>query len=200
MFDRQIQKYTQKPLQYIAKLFLKFISPNHMTLIGFSFGVLVCLSIIIDQYLLAIIFLFLNRLSDGLDGAMARLQTPTPLGGYLDIVLDFLIYGGFVLSFGITEQNNTLLSMVLLFCYIGTGSTFLAKAAILPSLTTKNLNEEIPKSFHYAVGLVEGTETIVFMVLCLLFPNLFIYFSFIFIILCLITIVFRIIVCYKELS
>ena len=200
MFDRQIQKYTQKPLQYIAKLFLKFISPNHMTLIGFSFGVLMCLSIIIDQYLIAIIFLFLNRLADGLDGTMARLQTPTPLGGYLDIVLDFLIYGGFVLSFGVTEQNNTLTSMILLFCYIGTGSTFLAKAAILPSLTNQNLNEEIPKSFHYAVGLVEGTETIVFMVLCLLFPNLFIYFSFIFIILCLITIVFRIIVCYKELS
>ena len=200
MFDRQIQKYTQKPLQYIAKLFLKFISPNHMTLIGFSFGVLMCFSIIIDQYLIAIIFLFLNRLADGLDGTMARLQTPTPLGGYLDIVLDFLIYSGFVLSFGVTEQNNTLTSMILLFCYIGTGSTFLAKAAILPSLTNQNLNEEIPKSFHYAVGLVEGTETIVFMVLCLLFPNLFIYFSFIFIILCLITIVFRIIVCYKELS
>ena len=200
MFDRQIQKYTQKPFQYIAKLFLKFISPNHMTLIGFSFGVLMCLSIIIDQYLMAIFFLFLNRLSDGLDGAMARLQNPTPLGGYLDIVLDFLIYGGFVLSFGITEQNNTLLSMVLLFCYIGTGSTFLAKAAIMPSLTHQNLNEEIPKSFHYAVGLIEGTETLIFMVLCLLFPNLFIFFSFIFIILCLITIVFRIIVCYKELS
>ena len=200
MLDRQIQKYTQKPLQYIAKLFLKFISPNHMTLIGFSFGVLMCFFIIIDQYLIAIIFLFLNRLSDGLDGTMARLQTPTPLGGYLDIVLDFLIYGGFVLSFGITEQNNSLLSMVLLFCYIGTGSTFLAKAAILPSLANQNLNEEIPKSFQYAVGLIEGTETIVFMVLCLLFPSFFIYFSFIFIILCLITIVFRIIVCYKELS
>ena len=200
MFDRKIQKYTQKPLQYIAKLFLKLISPNHMTLIGFSFGLLMCLSIIIDQYLIAIIFLFLNRLSDGLDGTMARLQTPTPLGGYLDIVLDFLIYGGFVLSFGITEVNNMPLSMILLFCYIGTGSTFLAKAAILPSLTNQNLKEEIPKSFHYAVGLVEGTETIVFMVLCLLFPSLFIYFSLVFIILCLITIVFRIIVCYKELS
>ena len=200
MFDRQIQKYTQKPLQYIAKLFLKFISPNHMTIIGFSFGVLMCLSIIIDQYFIAIMFLFLNRLSDGLDGAMARLQTPTPLGGYLDIVLDFLIYGGFVLSFGITEQNNTLLSMVLLFCYIGTGSTFLAKAAILPSLTNQNLNEEIPKSFHYAVGLVEGTETIIFMFLCLLFPSLFIYLASIFILLCLITIVFRIIVFYRELN
>ena len=200
MFDRQIQKYTQKPLQYIAKLFLKFISPNHMTLIGFSFGVLMCFSIIIDQYLIAIIFLFLNRLSDGLDGTMARLQTPTPLGGYLDIVLDFLIYGGFVLSFGITEQNNTFLSMILLFCYIGTGSTFLAKAAILPSLTNQNLTEEIPKSFHYAVGLVEGTETIIFMFLCLLFPGLFIYLASIFALLCLITIVFRIIVFYKELN
>ena len=200
MFDRQIQKYTQKPLQYIAKLFLKFISANHMTLIGFGFGVLMCLSIIIDQYLIAIIFLFFNRLSDGLDGVMARLQTPTPLGGYLDIVLDFLIYGGFVLSFGITEQNNTFLSMILLFCYIGTGSTFLAKAAILPSLTNQNSNAEIPKSFHYAVGLIEGTETIIFMVLCLLFPSLFIYFSSIFILLCVITTIFRIIVFYKELN
>jgi len=200
MFDRKIQKYTQRPLQYIAKLFLKFISPNDMTLIGFSFGVLMCFSIIIDQYLIAIIFLFFNRLSDGLDGAMARLQTPTPLGGYLDIVLDFLIYGGFVLSFGITEQNNTYLSMTLMFCYIGTGSTFLAKAAILPTLTNQNLNEEIPKSFHYAVGLVEGTETIIFMFLCLLFPSLYIYLASIFVILCLITIVFRIIVFYRELN
>ena len=200
MFDRQIQKYTQKPLQYVAKLLLKFISPNSMTFIGFGFGVLMCVSIIIDQYLTAIIFLFLNRLSDGLDGVMARLQTPTPLGGYLDIVLDFLIYGGFVLSFGITEQNNTFLSMVLLFCYIGTGSTFLAKAAILPSLTNQKLNEEIPKSFHYAVGLIEGTETILFMFLCLLLPSLFTYLASIFILLCLITTIFRIIVFYKELN
>lgn len=198
MFDRQIQKYTQKPLQYIAKLFLKFISPNHMTLIGFGFGVLMCLSIIIDQYLIAIIFLFFNRLSDGLDGVMARLQTPTPLGGYLDIVLDFLIYGGFVLSFGMTEQNNTLISMILLFCYIGTGTTFLAQAAILPSLTHQKLNFDIPKSFYYAVGLVEGSETIAYMTLCLLFPNLFVYFSSIFIVLCLITIITRLLVTYEQ--
>ena len=200
MFDRQIQNYTQKPLQYIAKYFLKFISPNQMTLIGFGFGLLMCISIVIDQYFIAIIFLFLNRLADGLDGAMARLKKPTPLGGYLDIVLDFLIYGGFVLSFGVTEENNTFLSMILLFCYIGTGSTFLAKAAILPSLTYQNLNEEIPKSFQYAVGLIEGTETIIFMFLCLLFPSLFTYLVSIFILLCLITIVFRIIVFYKELN
>ncbi len=200
MFDRQIQKFTQKPLLYVSKLFLKFISPNQMTLIGFGFGVLMCVSILIEQYLIGLIFLFLNRLSDGLDGVMARLQTPTPLGGYLDIVLDFLIYGGFVLSFGVTEENNTFLSMILLFCFIGTGATFLAKAAILPSLTHQSLNEDIPKSFHYAEGLIEGSETFVFMILCLLFPNLFVYLSSIFVVLCLITIFFRILVCYRELN
>lgn len=200
MFDRQIQRYTQKPLQYIGRIFLKFSSPNQITFVGFGFGVLMCMSIVIDQYFIALIFLLLNRYSDGLDGAMARLTIPTPLGGYLDIVLDFLVYGGFVLSFGMTDENNTFVTMILLCCYIGTGATFLAKAAILPSLTDKKLNNDIPKSFHYAEGLIEGSETIIFMTLCLLFPNLFVYFSSIFIVLCLITIVFRIFVCYKELS
>ena len=200
MFDRQFQNFTQKPLQYIAKLFLKFISPNQMTLIGFGFGILMCISIVIDQYLIGVIFLSLNRLCDGLDGVMARLTAPTPLGGYLDIVLDFLVYGGFVLSFGITDQNNTFLSMVLLFCYIGTGTTFLAKAAILPSLNHQNKNIDIPKSFYYVVGLVEGSETIVFMLLCLLFPNMFIYLSSTFIVLCVITFVIRMFVCYKEFN
>ena len=200
MFDRQVQKYTQKPLQYIAKLFMKFISPNQMTLIGFSFGVLMCISIIIDQYFVAMIFLFLNRLCDGLDGAMARLKSPTMLGGYLDIVLDFLIYGGFVLSFGMTDQNNLFSSMILLFCYIGTSSTFLAKAAIMPSIAYKDSTKDIPKSFHYAAGLIEGVETIIFMIFCLLFSKLFIILSTIFSILCIITIITRIMVTYMDLG
>ena len=200
MFDRQVQIYTQKPLLYIAKLFLKFISPNQMTLIGFGFGVLMCISIIIDQYFFAMIFLFLNRLCDGLDGAMARLKSPTTLGGYLDIVLDFLIYGGFVLSFGITDQNNLSSSMILLFCYIGTGSTFLAKAAIMPSINHQDSNKELHKSFHYASGLIEGVETIIFMFFCLLFSKLFIILSTIFSILCIITIISRIMVTYMDLN
>ena len=200
MFDKIIQKKTQKFLIFFAKYLLRFFSPNQITLIGFCFGLLMCFFIIIDEYPTSIFFLFCNRLCDGLDGAMARLQNPTPFGGYLDIVLDFVIYGGFVLSFGFTEQNNTYLSMILLFCYIGTGSTFLAKAAIMPSLANKNLNDEIPKSFRYAVGLIEGAETILFMFLCLLFPDLYVFLSSTFIILCVITIVFRIIVCYKELN
>ena len=177
MFDRQIQNFTQKPLIIIAKLFLKFLKPNQMTILGFILGFFMCILIFFQFYFAALALLLLNRFCDGLDGVIARLTIPTPLGGYLDIVSDFTIYSGFVLAFGFSNSSYTTLSMILLFLYIGTGTTFLAKAAIQTQLDkiseTNDAIEELPKSFHYTSGLVEGTETIIFMILCLLFPNFF---------------------------
>ena len=202
MFDRQIQKLTQKPLVVIAKIFLKLIKPNQMTILGFIFGLIMCVLVFFQFYLTALVLLILNRLCDGLDGTMARLTIPTPLGGYLDIVFDFTIYSGFVLAFGLSNSNYTIISMILLFLYIGTGTTFLAKAALKTQLdkipTGSELNKELPKSFYYSSGLIEGAETITYMVLCLLLPNFYIYLSILFGILCLITFISRVIVCYKE--
>ena len=202
MFDRRIQKFTQKPLVLIAKIIIKLIKPNHMTLLGFILGLLMCVLVFFQFYLTALILLVLNRLCDGLDGTMARLTIPSPLGGYLDIVFDFTIYSGFVLAFGLSNSNYTIISMVLLFLYIGTGTTFLARAAIQTQLDkipeSSDSKKELPKSFYYSSGLIEGTETTIFMILCLLLPNFYIFISIIFGILCLITFVSRIIVCYKE--
>ncbi len=204
MFDRRLQNITQKPLIFISKFLIKIVNPIQITLLGFVIGILMCLLIFFQLYLLALILLILNRLCDGLDGTMARLTKPTPLGGYLDIVFDFIIYAGFVLAFGLSNDKNTNISIILLFLYIGTGTTFLAKAAIQTQLEkitkTKPVEEELPKSFHYTSGLIEGSETIIFMVLCLLFPNLFFFISLIFGILCLITLISRIIVCYFEFN
>tara|TARA_B100000989_G_scaffold81741_1_gene58426 strand:+ start:92 stop:706 length:615 start_codon:yes stop_codon:yes gene_type:complete len=202
MFDRKIQKLTQKPLAIIAKIFLKLIKPNHMTILGFVFGLLMCVLVFFQFYFAALFLLILNRLCDGLDGTMARLTIPTPLGGYLDIVFDFTVYSGFVLAFGLSNSNYTIISMVLLFLYIGTGTTFLAKAAIQTQLDkiseSSDSNKELHKSFYYSSGLIEGTETIIFMILCLLLPNLYIFISIIFSILCSITFISRVVVCYKE--
>ncbi len=204
MFDRQIQNFIQKPLIIVAKLFLKFLKPNQMTILGFILGFFMCILIFFQFYFAALILLILNRFCDGLDGTMARLTTPTPLGGYLDIVSDFTIYSGFVLAFGFSDSSYTNLSMILLFLYIGTGTTFLAKAAIqnqLDKISESNDDvKELPKSFHYTSGLVEGTETIIFMVLCLLLPNFFILISIVFGILCLMTFISRVIVFYFEFN
>lgn len=73
----------------------------------------------------------LNRLLDGLDGALARRRGLTDAGGFLDISLDFLFYAlvpfGFILA---DPAHNALAGGWLLFAFIGTGSSFLAFAAL----------------------------------------------------------------------
>ncbi len=200
MFDRKIQLYTQKPLIFLGNFLKKFLNANQITFIGFIFGFLMCMSIFYNHYSSAIIFLLLNRFFDGLDGVVARLSTPTPLGGFLDIVFDFIIYSGFVLAFGLSNDDFTFVSMILIFTFIGTATTFLAKSAIKPSMQIRHNKPEISKSFYYSQGIVEGLETTIYMFLCLIFPNLFIFFSMIFIVMCLITTFSRIVVTYKEFS
>ena len=202
MFDRHLQKLTQKPLSFFAKIILKYISANQITIIGFIFGLMMCLFIYLELFFLAIFFLILNRICDGLDGVMARLTVPTYLGAYLDIVLDFIFYSAFILIFGLLDTNNIIISCLLLFSYICTGTTFLAQAIIQPKLDLVQKDEsidiDIPKSFYYSAGLIEGTETILFMILCLLFPNLYFFFGLTFTILCLITALSRILIFYKR--
>ena len=202
MFDRSIQRLIQKPLSFLGKFLLKILQPNQITFIGFFFGILMCFLIFIHSYFLAILFLFLNRLCDGLDGVMARQTSPSPLGAYLDIILDFIIYAAFVLVFSLENEINLITGVFLLFTYICTGTTFLTQAIIQPQLDYSqqqdNVEDEIPKSFIYASGLIEGTETIFFMFLCLIMPKAFPILGFLFSILCLITAIARVIIFYKK--
>jgi phosphatidylglycerophosphate synthase len=202
MFDRHLQKFTQKPLLFFAKIILKYLSASQITITGFIFGLMMCLFIFLELFFLAIFFLILNRICDGLDGVMARLTVPTYLGAYLDIVLDFIFYSAFILIFGLLDTSNIIITCLLLFSYICTGTTFLAQAIIQPKLDLvqkdESLDIDIPKSFYYSAGLIEGTETILFMTLCLLFPQLYFFFGLIFTILCLLTALSRILIFYKR--
>ena len=203
MLDKIIQPYTQPFLKIIGKFFVKFLTPNQVSFIGFSLGLIMCVFIFLDFYIYALLALLLNRLLDGLDGAMARLTAPSHFGGYIDIVFDFIIYAAFILSFGLKDSSNLLTSCLLLFFYIGTGSTFLAYAAILknyePSLNLEN-NKSINKSIYYISGLVEGFETIIFMTLCLLIPEYYNFLAILFSVLCGATVVGRFIICYKKFN
>ena len=202
MFDRHLQKFTQKPLAFLGGMLLKKISANQVSLIGFIFGILMCICISLQLFSFALFFLILNRVCDGLDGVMARMTTPTHLGSYLDIVFDFIIYSGFVLVFGLFDTSNLLISSILLFSYICTGTTFLTQAIIQPKIdkfqNNESFDDEISKGFLYTAGLIEGTETILFMLLCLLFPDIFMFIGLIFSFLCLLTATSRIIIFYKK--
>ncbi len=82
-------------------------------------------------YFAALVAIVFNRLLDGLDGALARRRGLTDAGGFLDIALDFLFYAlvpfGFALA---APAENALAAAWLLLAFIGTGSSFLAFAAL----------------------------------------------------------------------
>ena len=193
MLDRHLHPRL-KPLlnRLVTKLDRPGIAPDGITLVGFAIGVLALPFLALGWYLAALVAIVLNRLLDGLDGALARRRGLTDAGGFLDIALDFLFYA--LVPFGFALANpavNALPAAWLLFAFIGTGSSFLAFAALAAKHDIDNPGYA-HKSFYYIGGLTEGTETILLFVLCCLFPAHFAWLAWLFGALCWLTTATRI--------
>jgi phosphatidylglycerophosphate synthase len=143
------------------------LTANTVTVIGFGIGLLAMLSVAAGHDLIGLILLLLNRTADGIDGAIARRTQPTERGGYLDIVLDFILYSGIPFAFAVGHPEHALAAAFLIFAFVGTGTSFLAFAIF------KRDAAHDGKAFHYLGGLTEGTETTAFFALVLLFPGAF---------------------------
>ena len=101
----------------------------------------------------------------------ARFQGPTERGAFLDITCDFLsIARSF--SFCDPRSERGFGRCILLFSFVGTGSSFLAFSisAARHRLENKALKE---KSIYYLQGLTEGFETTVVLLLMCLIPEWF---------------------------
>ncbi|WP_419902541.1 CDP-alcohol phosphatidyltransferase family protein [Kiloniella sp.] len=170
----------------------KGVTANQITWVGFGVGILAVPALASQVYLLALGCIILNRVCDGLDGAVARSKQITDLGGYLDITLDFLFYSAVVFGFALANpQENALAAAFLIFSFVGTGASFLAFAIVAEK---RNISTDIrgTKSIYYLGGLTEGTETILlFLALCI-WPNHFSLMAWIFGSLCWLTTTFRI--------
>jgi len=201
MLDRYAIKVIRWPLQTFSALPDKLgITANQITLAGFAIGMLALPSLILQEYLWALAFILLNRIFDGLDGAVARRQGISDCGGFLDITLDFLFYSmvpfGFVLA---NPEANAVAGAFLIFSFIGTGSSFLAFAIMA---SKRNIESPVykQKSLYYIGGLTEGTETIGCFILFCLLPQHFATIAWIFGTLCWITTSTRIFAGYQTLK
>jgi phosphatidylglycerophosphate synthase len=115
----------------------------------------------------------MNRLLDGLDGAIARASRRTDRGGFIDIVFDFAIYGAFPLAFALREPDAFAVpAAVLLFSFYVNGASFLAFAAVAAKRGIDSSARGI-KSIYFSAGLMEGTETILFFMAMILLPSWF---------------------------
>ncbi|WP_108788302.1 CDP-alcohol phosphatidyltransferase family protein [Erythrobacter sp. Alg231-14] len=173
MFDAKLRPLIDPPLNRIGRaLAARGVTANTLTFVGLAVGLGGAVAIGFGAFWTGLALILGNRVLDGLDGAVARANEPTDLGGYFDIVADFAFYVSIPLGFGVLAASNTLPAMVLIASFVLTGVSFLAFATI-----AANRGEETQahgtKSFFYSTGLAEGAETIVVFVAMCLFPAWF---------------------------
>ena len=152
------------------------VPANGVTVAACAVGLLAAAAIAAQWYLAGLALILLSRLGDGLDGAVARMSGQTDLGGYLDIVLDFLFYGAVPIGFVLADPPaNAVAGAVLVFSFYVNGASFLAYA-VMAEKRKLATSMRGPKSLFFTTGLAEATETIVvFAALCLVptwFPEI----------------------------
>lgn len=188
MLDKAVQAALRPFMDRAAVALVRLgIGADAVTLAGFVTGMAAAVAIGLQHPLAGLVLLLLSRLLDGLDGAVARATTPTDRGGFLDITLDFLFYAAIPLAFAVADPaRNALPAAVLLASFIGTGSSFLAFAALAEKrgLTDTSLPG---KSFYFLGGLTEATETIATFAAMCLWPAWFPALAYGFAALCLLT-------------
>lgn len=191
MLDSRLRPLIDPPLNAIGKgLARAGITANQVTIAGAVLGIGAGVAIGYRYYLLGLALVLLSRVSDGLDGAVARATKQSDFGGYLDIVSDFAFYVAVPLGFGFAASANLPFAMILIASFTLTGISFLAYA-VMAAKAGRETDAHGKKSFFYNTGLAEGTETITAFVLMCLLPQYFAVIAGIYSAMCVITVIQR---------
>ncbi|MGV8936934.1 MAG: CDP-alcohol phosphatidyltransferase family protein [Allorhizobium sp.] len=192
MIDSYLLPLQKRLLQPVAKLLAeRRFQADHITLAGFAIGLAAVPLLAFGLYQGALAAILLNRLFDGLDGAVARMAGPTDRGAFVDIAFDFFFYAAIPLGFAIADPAaNALAAAVLIAAFVGTGSSFLAFAVVAEKrgLTAADYPQ---KGIYYLGGLAEGAETIAVFVAMCVWPSIFPLIAYGFAAVCLVTTLIR---------
>jgi phosphatidylglycerophosphate synthase len=149
------------------------LSANAVTVLSCLIGVAAAVAIGTGWFAAGLLLILVSRFGDVLDGAIARINGKTDLGGYLDIVLDFFFYGAVPMGFIVADPGaNAIPGAALLLAFYVNGSSFLAYA-IMAEKRKLGTSARGPKSLYFTTGLAEATETVAAFALACLFPAWF---------------------------
>jgi phosphatidylglycerophosphate synthase len=174
MFDPLLRRLVDPSLDPLGRWMAQGgLSANWTSVIGLGIGLLAVPLLANEFYAMALLVILINRLFDGLDGAVARHSRATSFGGYLDIVCDMVFYAAVPVGFALARPANAIWGAILLASFICTSSTFLGRAIVAAQRGETYRGERGSKSFFHAAGLIEGSETIAAFVLFCLLPDAF---------------------------
>lgn len=174
MLDARIRPFIDPPLNVLGRWIARQgIGANTVTVTGFAIGMAGAAAVAQGQVALGLGLFLAGRVADGLDGAVARATRKTDLGGFLDIVLDFILYAAMPLAFAVLDPaHNALAAAVLLMSFFANGSTFLAFAIMAERRGIETTAQGI-KSLYYMAGLAEGAETVAVLAAFCVWPEAF---------------------------
>ncbi len=173
MIDDKLRLPKEKIMEPLAKA-LPGVSPTAITVTACLVGVTSGIAAAGQQYGLALGLWGANRLLDGLDGTLARANgKESDLGGYLDLVLDMVVYAAIPLGLALgSDKPFVSLALAVLFASFYINS---ATWMVLSSLLEKRCQGAKARGELTTVtiprGLIEGLETFIFYSLFLLFPH-----------------------------
>ena len=145
-----------------------------MTWVGLAVGVLGIVLTWRGALVWGLALWLLNRLLDGLDGALARQNdAQSDFGGYVDILADFVVYAGYpiAIAFAAPSHANSVALAWLLASFYVNAISWSYLAALLEKRQAGASAHGEQTSVTMPEGLIGATETIVFYCLFLLFPQ-----------------------------
>lgn len=111
MYDIPLRHLKDRYAILICQLLPAWITPNTITFAAFVCGLLACLTAAFSAPTSTpwpLLFWLSNRALDGLDGSLAReRKTATELGGFLDLLGDFIVYSLLPIAVAHGVDNNS---------------------------------------------------------------------------------------------
>lgn len=191
MFDARLRPLIDPPLNALGRWLARWgIGANAITLAGLIPALGAAVTIAHEQYFVGLALILVNRLLDGLDGAVARASGLTDFGGYLDTLADYVFYVAVPVAFGLATPANAMPALLLVASFTLTCASFLVFAAIA-ARRGQETSAHGAKSIFYSTGLAEGGETIAVFVAMCLWPAQFPAIAIGFAVLCLLTVIQR---------
>ncbi|MDP9311051.1 MAG: CDP-alcohol phosphatidyltransferase family protein [Chloroflexota bacterium] len=178
MVDKLLRVPKEQVLAPVATRVFYAVQPTTLTLAAFGIGLAAAVAVWQGAYGVGVGLWVLNRVLDGLDGTVARLhQKQSDLGGYLDIVLDTVIYAAIPFALVLSQpQPGAWLSLAfLLSSFYINGASWMYLAALLEKRRHGAAAQGELTTITMPGGLIEGTETVLFFTLFLVFPDSSVY-------------------------
>lgn len=174
MLDHTLRSYKDDLLRPLACR-LGRVSPNAITVLAMVVGLAAAGAAAQQWYLLALTLWLANRVLDGLDGMVARAHArQSDFGGYLDIVLDFVVYAAVPIGLYFGNPGGVAAAALILLLssfYVNAASWIYLSAILEKRAAGAAANGELT-TVTMPRGLVGGAETIIFYTAFLLWPGL----------------------------